>query len=771
MPQKTLENFDIATAEQEQRRFFYALFGTAAPVLEFNLSPYRKKAREGTSAVFSDPWKWRAKPSRNGLYAANSAVQEQGAGVIELVRRRPLSEGGSKTGETYTFRGRLDAPELYFRVVPFRFGEGGSKKSRALPCAVIFTELDKRGLTDEDWALLEELNATVIESGGVAEDRKPKVHIYIPLDVPHPPAVIENACRLLRDKLGGDKFDLTTFLRVPGTYHRKDKNNPRPVRVLRYSSRSRLVSLSKLCQALGTDAQSIAAHESAQSARQSSTDALRASDALKPKTTNNRAERALRDANSRYESGNQDDRDGVLWGLYKDLARSHTVKGIPGPGVTDGRHILWYALRCDAAKHDDDWVAKDVDRFLRSKAYADLLDRADGTSAGVAEESDQDVPHPPEPERRKKAQVKKRAESAGEPVTSGRRLILTPASTFKARRTLWLWDTTGPGQTPTSQGRIPMGALTIGAGAPGIAKSQGAIWLVAGVTTGTLPGEFFGKPRSVIYCATEDSWEQTIVPRLMAAGADMSRVFHVTVSEDDHPQARLSLPGDVNALGEACDEHGVALIIADPLVSFLSDSIDEYREREVRSALEPLMAMADRHIVTVYGLAHFTKNGGSDPLSRIHGSGAFGRVVRAAIAFTKTEDGGFVMSQVKNNLGRTDMPSYSYTVQDATVYDEDGEPIYTSRFVLGDESDTDVVKEMDNANIRSRGGKTKMQRCEEWLTKYLGERSGSVERDQVMSDAKIMGFTQSMLYKVRDAMGLTIEQSGFGKDKTSTWRL
>ena len=46
------------------------------------------------------------------------------------------------------------------------------------------------------------------------------------------------------------------------------------------------------------------------------------------------------------------------------------------------------------------------------------------------------------------------------------------------------------------------------------------------MTRGTLQGACQGNPRAVIVAATEDSWEHTIVPRLMAAGADLNLGDH-----------------------------------------------------------------------------------------------------------------------------------------------------------------------------------------------------------------------------------------------------
>jgi hypothetical protein len=58
--------------------------------------------------------------------------------------------------------------------------------------------------------------------------------------------------------------------------------------------------------------------------------------------------------------------------------------------------------------------------------------------------------------------------------------------------------------------------------------------LIAGrVTRGELPGAFFGTPRSVIISAAEDAWAETVIPRLLASGADLDRVFRVDAATPD----------------------------------------------------------------------------------------------------------------------------------------------------------------------------------------------------------------------------------------------
>jgi AAA domain len=94
-------------------------------------------------------------------------------------------------------------------------------------------------------------------------------------------------------------------------------------------------------------------------------------------------------------------------------------------------------------------------------------------------------------------------------------LGVTEAHTIKPTSVTWEW-----------KDRIAKGKffLLMGEGADG--KSQIAIALAAAYSTGgTLPGTKEKAPcRDVIFCQAEDGLSDTVVPRLMAAGADLKRI-------------------------------------------------------------------------------------------------------------------------------------------------------------------------------------------------------------------------------------------------------
>ncbi|MGC0317317.1 AAA family ATPase [Kitasatospora acidiphila] len=356
-----------------------------------------------------------------------------------------------------------------------------------------------------------------------------------------------------------------------------------------------------------------------------------------------------------------------------------------------------------------------------------------------------------------------------------RQIVLTPASKIKIRPVRWLWDTTPPGASPTSHGRIPMYSLAIAAGGPGLGKSQWVVWLTSQITRGTLPGELFGKPRSVIYAATEDSWTYTIAPRLVAAGADLDRVFRIDVVDDEKLSARLTLPSDISLLGKAAEEYNVALFVADPLLSLIDSSINDYRAAEVRAALEPLVACAERHRFTIVGLAHFTKAGGADPVNRISGSGAFGQLIRSLIAFAQQEnedgDTEFVMSLEKNNLGRLGLPSFKYVIQPMTVETEEG-PSYVSRFVLGGHSETSV-REALRIDGNFGTSRSELNEAAAWLRDYLQDpkQAGEAPPKEIEKAAREAGLTPNALREAKAKLGVkSVKPTGAWQSQW-VWRL
>jgi hypothetical protein len=309
------------------------------------------------------------------------------------------------------------------------------------------------------------------------------------------------------------------------------------------------------------------------------------------------------------------------------------------------------------------------------------------------------------------------------------------------------------------------------AGREGIGKSLLLLWITAQITRGILPGVYQGTPRPVFYCATEDSWQHTIVPRLIAAGADLCRVYRieveaVEVSAGTSGVVELSLPRDCELLAAEIKRLEVALLALDPLMSAVDRKVDTYNDRDMRTVLEPLARLADDTGCMVAGLGHFNKSGDSDPLNLITGSRAFTAVVRAVLAVARdpdAEDGGCVISQVKNNLGRLDLPNLTYTVQSATIETPEGDAGVGRLHFTGESerSVRDILAESGMINER-----TERAECMDWLRQEL---TAPQRTKDLEAAARAQGFSLRTLKRARSKLGVRAEQLATGLRGGNEW--
>jgi hypothetical protein len=343
--------------------------------------------------------------------------------------------------------------------------------------------------------------------------------------------------------------------------------------------------------------------------------------------------------------------------------------------------------------------------------------------------------------------------------TQARRLRLVSASSIKVRPVQWLWE-----------GRLALGVLALLGGREGIGKSLVSASFASSVTRGAFPGVYAGRPRGVIIAATEDSWEHTLVPRLMAAGADLGRVFRVDVETSEGLGAELSLPRDLDALGVLIAETEAALVILDPLMSRLDSSLDTHKDAEVRRALEPVAALANRTGAGVLGLIHVNKGQSLDPLTSLMGSRAFAAVARAVLyMMTNPDDEDEVLlGQPKNNLGRSDLPTLTLKIESAHVADTDEGPVWTGRAAWTGESAQSIRETLATAG-EGPEIHTATAEAADWLADFLKAEGGSCDSVAVKAAAAKAGHAERTLARARTRVRVAVETSGF--PRSSVWRL
>lgn len=229
------------------------------------------------------------------------------------------------------------------------------------------------------------------------------------------------------------------------------------------------------------------------------------------------------------------------------------------------------------------------------------------------------------------------------------RVELLDATAIKPEAVRWLWP-----------GWLARGKLHVLAGAPSTCKTMIAMHWAACLSAGlAFPDGSRPVPGRVLIWSGEDDPADTLVPRLIAAGADLSHVCFVGQVLQDGKRFAFDPAQDVPLLADALADAGdVALIIVDPLVAAVGG--DSHKNAEVRRSLAPLVELAERHDAALLGITHYSKGtSGREPLERVAGSLAFGALARIVYGTAKRKpegegaaaDDGFILARCKSNIG------------------------------------------------------------------------------------------------------------------------
>jgi hypothetical protein len=188
----------------------------------------------------------------------------------------------------------------------------------------------------------------------------------------------------------------------------------------------------------------------------------------------------------------------------------------------------------------------------------------------------------------------------------------------RVRPVRWLWKR-----------RIPLGLPSLLVGEEGVGKGTFASWLIARATCGELEGDLHETQTTVLIVGDEDSFEPIWVPRLWAAGADLTRVRTLDDGEylDD-------LVLTERRLEDAIRRDGIGLVVFDQLIDHVHGGADGqavYNPKHVRGALMPLRRVSARCEIAALGLLHPIKGQPRSFRDLIAGSHQFNAVSRSSL--------------------------------------------------------------------------------------------------------------------------------------------
>jgi len=208
---------------------------------------------------------------------------------------------------------------------------------------------------------------------------------------------------------------------------------------------------------------------------------------------------------------------------------------------------------------------------------------------------------------------------------------LVRLSDWGPRDVEWLWT-----------GMIPLRKVTLLVGEPEKGKTFFALDLAARVSAGWgMPGEEpTWEPGGVLILSADDELDDTIVPRLKGAFADLSSICVLTVDGPRHiglARPQISFSENTDALEQALRAmgHPCRLIIIDPITAFL-DGMSANSHIAVRRLFARLTSIAKRFGAAVLLISHNRKAGGDSACHRVIGSLAF--TAAARVVFGLVDD-------------------------------------------------------------------------------------------------------------------------------------
>ena len=276
---------------------------------------------------------------------------------------------------------------------------------------------------------------------------------------------------------------------------------------------------------------------------------------------------------------------------------------------------------------------------------------------------------------------------------------------------------------------IPFGKVTIVQGDPGEGKTTMVLQIIAKLTKGesVLSGSdepiLEGKtmaldPVNVIYQTAEDGLGDTIKPRLLAAGADCSRVMVI----DDNDQALTMM--DVR-LEEAIIQTKARLVVLDPIQGFLGADVDMHRANEIRPLMKRVAILAEKYHCAIILIGHMNKNSNGKSSYRGLGSIDFQAAARSVLIVGRIKDEPEirVVCHVKSSLApegksiafRLDkdkgfewIGEYDISADDLLSGDNRGQKIHAAKeflkeiLVSGSMAQTKVAEEAESRGIKKK---------------------------------------------------------------------
>lgn len=218
---------------------------------------------------------------------------------------------------------------------------------------------------------------------------------------------------------------------------------------------------------------------------------------------------------------------------------------------------------------------------------------------------------------------------------------------------------------------IPAASASMLFGPGGMGKSHIAVDIAARVTTGRpFPGDTKGLvPQNVLMMSAEDELDRVLGPRLVKAGADLSKILA--------PAKTFTLDRQgLEFVDDYISAASVGIVFIDPVVAYIGGKVDINRANETRMFTGGLHLLAMNSGVPIVIVHHSRKGTEGADWERAMGSVDFNNAVRSVMYTTLAPNGDHIMKHAKANYSALG-PTLGYEFGDngfqwTGEYEEDG---------------------------------------------------------------------------------------------------
>lgn len=313
------------------------------------------------------------------------------------------------------------------------------------------------------------------------------------------------------------------------------------------------------------------------------------------------------------------------------------------------------------------------------------------------------------------------------------------------------------------EGYIPKKEITVMAGDGGVGKTFVWCAIAAAISSGRkpfllnnlFPDDSGREPQKVMYFSSEDSNEAVLLPRLRASGAELSNIVTIDSAHEDFQKVKLNSA----YLESLIAAYRPALVIFDPLQSFLPPRADMSARNQMREAMARLHVYGEKYGTTFLIIMHTNKQQKVWGRTRLADSADIWDISRSVLICGEASDKGMTryLSQEKSSYGK---------VMQTVLFRIDGN---AASFVgYTDKRDQQFVRAANKTGSET----PERDAAEQFILEYLEENGESAVKD-IDSAAAGNFISPTTLRRAKERLKeqnkITVRTESGGKGKGVKW--